>query len=130
MAKTQEELNQLKNEYETLNNKLNELTEDELKSVTGGINNQYITFYVGPEGCVRGCNIQVGDYFISDEFSFGQGLIVYRLESKDSNSLSSGKATKFTVDKGDFPNYSIDTNISIPLTSGFSRIYKPDWIMD
>ena len=36
MAKTQEELNQLKNEYETLNNKLKELTDEELKQVTGG----------------------------------------------------------------------------------------------
>ena len=34
--KTQEELNQLKVEYETLNNKLKELTENELKEVTGG----------------------------------------------------------------------------------------------
>ena len=31
MAKTQEELNTLKTEYETLNNKLKELTDDELK---------------------------------------------------------------------------------------------------
>ena len=37
MAKTQEELNELKNEYETLNNKLQELTEDELGYVTGGL---------------------------------------------------------------------------------------------
>ena len=36
MAKTQEELTQLKKEYETLNNKLKELTEDELRLVTGG----------------------------------------------------------------------------------------------
>ena len=34
--KTQEELKELKNEYETLNNKLKELSEDELKLVTGG----------------------------------------------------------------------------------------------
>ena len=37
MAKTQEESNTLKNEYETLNNKLKELTENELVQVTGGI---------------------------------------------------------------------------------------------
>ena len=37
MAKTQEELNQLKKEYEALNSKLKELTEEELKLVTGGI---------------------------------------------------------------------------------------------
>ena len=36
MAKTKEELNALKNEYEALNNKLQELTEDELMLVTGG----------------------------------------------------------------------------------------------
>ena len=37
MTKTKEELNELKNEYEKLNKKLKELTEDELKLVTGGI---------------------------------------------------------------------------------------------
>ena len=36
MPKTQEELNALKEEIETLNKKLHELTEDELKQVTGG----------------------------------------------------------------------------------------------
>ena len=36
MTKTQEELNELKKEYETLNSKLKELSEDELKQVTGG----------------------------------------------------------------------------------------------
>ncbi|MBQ0036894.1 MAG: hypothetical protein KBT35_08270 [Firmicutes bacterium] len=36
MAKTQEELNQLKKEYETLTNKLKELSGDELGYVTGG----------------------------------------------------------------------------------------------
>ena len=36
MAKTQEELVQLKAECETLNHKLGELTEDELKIVIGG----------------------------------------------------------------------------------------------
>ncbi len=36
MAKTQEELNQLKQEYEKLNNRLKELTKDELKQVIGG----------------------------------------------------------------------------------------------
>ena len=37
MAKTQEELKELKEEYEKLSNKLKELTEDELKLVTGGV---------------------------------------------------------------------------------------------
>ena len=36
MAKTKEELDTLRIEYETLNNKLNELTDDELKIVAGG----------------------------------------------------------------------------------------------
>ena len=36
MAKTKEELNALKEEVETLNKKLAELTEEELKQVTGG----------------------------------------------------------------------------------------------
>ena len=38
MKKTKEELNTLKQEYETLNNKLKELTEDELNMITGGTN--------------------------------------------------------------------------------------------
>lgn len=37
MAKTKEELNQLKVEYETLNNKLKELSENELDYVSGGL---------------------------------------------------------------------------------------------
>ena len=36
--KTKEELTQLKIEYETLNNKLKELSEEELEMVTGGEN--------------------------------------------------------------------------------------------
>ena len=36
MAKTKEELNQLKTEYETLECKLQELSDDELKEVAGG----------------------------------------------------------------------------------------------
>ena len=42
MAKTQEELNTIKEEAETLNKKLVELTEDELKQVVGG-NEKYIS---------------------------------------------------------------------------------------
>ena len=37
MAKTKEELSQLKSEYELLANKLKELSEDELKYVAGGL---------------------------------------------------------------------------------------------
>ena len=36
MAKTQDELKELKEEYEKLNEKLKELSDDELKYVTGG----------------------------------------------------------------------------------------------
>ena len=36
MAKTQEELNNLKKEIEALNKKLEELSDDELEQVTGG----------------------------------------------------------------------------------------------
>lgn len=36
MAKTQEELNELKKEFEVLTAKLKELTEDELKQIAGG----------------------------------------------------------------------------------------------
>ena len=46
MAKTQEELIQLKQEYETLNSKLKELTEDELKLVTGGCYAAQVENYV------------------------------------------------------------------------------------
>ena len=50
MAKTQEELNELKNEYETLNNKLKELTDDELTQVTGGLKREGST-YTAVGGC-------------------------------------------------------------------------------
>lgn len=36
MSKTKEELNQLKTEYESLNTKLKELSDEELLEVTGG----------------------------------------------------------------------------------------------
>ena len=37
MAKTQEELEQLKQEYEEISKKLKELTDEELEIVTGGM---------------------------------------------------------------------------------------------
>ena len=40
--KTKDELNQLKKEYEALNNKLKELSEDELKEVSGGLPDGWI----------------------------------------------------------------------------------------
>ena len=51
MAKTQEELNELKNEYELVTNKLQDLTEEEIKLVTGGRIDFYLTYFVtGPCG--------------------------------------------------------------------------------
>ena len=47
MAKTKEELNTLKQELESLTTKLQQLTEDELKQVTGGYPDplgEYLTF--------------------------------------------------------------------------------------
>ena len=41
MTKTDEELKQLKQEYEELNEKLRELTQEELKLVTGGEDNSF-----------------------------------------------------------------------------------------
>lgn len=41
MSKTQEELNEIKKEYESLASKLHELTEDEIKEVTGGETNPF-----------------------------------------------------------------------------------------
>ena len=40
MAKTKEELDQLKQECESLASKLKELTDDELKQVTGGLSTE------------------------------------------------------------------------------------------
>ena len=53
MAKTQEELNLLKIEYETVTNKLNELSENELGYVTGGNPVHLITAFL----CNIGCNL-------------------------------------------------------------------------
>ena len=51
MAKTKEELNQLKTEYESLANKLQELTDDELMQVTGGdANTIKTTYYLATDG--------------------------------------------------------------------------------
>ena len=48
--KTKEELNALKEEVETLNEKLNELTEEELAQVTGGCKPEN-PFTGGTESC-------------------------------------------------------------------------------
>ena len=49
MAKTKEELNELRNEYQALTAKLKELTESELQEVAGGI--PYTPGYGGPDVC-------------------------------------------------------------------------------
>ena len=60
MPKTQEELIQLKIEYETLNNKLKELTKEELNMVTGGWSRNEDGTY----------NIYVGDCFRKGRYVF------------------------------------------------------------
>ena len=42
MSKTKEELSQLKQEYKTIANKFNELSDEELDMVTGGIIDKYV----------------------------------------------------------------------------------------
>lgn len=49
MAKTQEELEQLKQEYKTLTVKLKELTDEELEIVTGGVKPEVRDFSFGVE---------------------------------------------------------------------------------
>ena len=51
MAKTQEELNAIKEEVGTLNNKLTELTEGELEQVTGGVYQGPGTFVCSNSSC-------------------------------------------------------------------------------
>ena len=56
--KTQEELNVIKEEVEALNKKLVELTEDELKQVTGGIGNSTGDPVTENEGKIDECRIK------------------------------------------------------------------------
>ena len=62
MAKTQEELKQLKTEYEKLTDKLKELTEDELRLVTGGTqeSEESKEFSANPSGMRTGGDIYIG----------------------------------------------------------------------
>ena len=46
--KTKEELNKLKEEFETLNKKLCELTEEELEQVTGGQSVHFVGHNIDP----------------------------------------------------------------------------------
>ena len=107
------------------------LSVKELKTVTGGNSNhmQAITFYVGKYGAVKGSNIQVGDYFTSDEYQGSGTIEVYRLESKANKTDSVGIATKFSSYKNMFPNYTVETNVQVCL-AGMARIYKPNWIKE
>ncbi len=59
MAKTQDELKELKEEYEKLNEKLKELSDDELKLVTGGTqeNDENLS---NPVGMRTGGDIYIG----------------------------------------------------------------------
>ena len=57
--KTKEQLKQLKEEYEALNIKLKELTEEELKLVTGGTQ-ECDGFLCNPSGMRTGGDIFIG----------------------------------------------------------------------
>ena len=60
MAKTQEELNALKEEVATLNKKLHELSDEELKQVTGG---NWWPEYYGEKPFLRGgANFNITDW--------------------------------------------------------------------
>ena len=59
--KTKEELNALKEEVETLNKKLAELTEDELTQVTDGFDGYEIFFYNSPKLSGTGEEEKKGD---------------------------------------------------------------------
>ena len=62
MAKTQEELNQLKQECKTLANKLKELNDDELELVAGGIRDE-----ISASGLTKvGLLIAYGECYITD----------------------------------------------------------------
>ena len=127
--KTQEELKQLKAEYEALNNKLKELTDVELKEVTGGgYRIKPVTFYVGQFGAIKGSAIQVGDYFTSDEYDGSRTIEVYRLDSKI-NGSAFAICTKYSAYINTLPAYTIEANVQVSL-GGMARIYKPDWIID
>ena len=74
MAKTQEELNQLKVEYETLNNKLKELSDDELKLVTGGSDNKEVGYNQYP--CSNFSERYSGDYICGNCWSYSMGFCI------------------------------------------------------
>ncbi len=54
--KTKEELEEIRKEVENLNKKLNELTEEELKEVTGGFT------YTFPDGTTTEINADFAEY--------------------------------------------------------------------
>ena len=67
--KTAEELNALKNEVETMNKKLAELTEDELKSVTGGLS---------PAGC-SALSKKLEEMYRKDKLTREEFLEIYEI---------------------------------------------------
>ena len=126
MAKTQEELTQLKTEYETLNNKLKELTDEELNVVTGGA---YIYNFIENsefDPCPA-VNAQIGDYIAAIDYIRNTKIEVFRLEGKVSDSI--GIATKFTTYQDALSNYSIQNNVRVGLTT-MGIIHKPNWIKE
>ena len=80
--KTKEELNQLKTEYVKLNEKLKELSNDELKQVIGG--SMYIVDGQGEEHLVDKYNGVIGHSytFRSDHYAF-TGILLDSYEKKN-----------------------------------------------
>ena len=62
MTKTKEELNQLKKEYETMINRLKELSDDELNIVTGGNDTLIISRHNIRNPLAIGLNLNLNDY--------------------------------------------------------------------
>lgn len=60
MAKTKEELEQLKKEYEELNNKLRDLSEEEINLITGGSQQQDEQTQADPVEMRTGGDIYIG----------------------------------------------------------------------
>ena len=66
MAKTKEELNTIKEEVETLNKKLADLTEDGLKEVTGGVRRHNIYYNLDDESSRLGTTVSCSSVFPVD----------------------------------------------------------------
>ena len=77
MAKTQEEFNQLKTEYETSNNKLQELSEEELKQVIGGTYNGSYRFELEQRVREKAGNKRIGKISKHDSLSDREAYVVW-----------------------------------------------------